>query len=622
MSTITKDLGVVTAYGYYKAGGGTMTESEFTQFMADFGTASETAVEAAQAALASENAARASEETAAQKSTEASQSASTASTKASEAAQSASDANTAKTAAEEARQAAEDVADSIPSDYSQLSADVSAMSTATASDVGKALKAKTVTDGKVVEWEFGEAGGGDIPDNSITYAKLHKAVNTVPQSKVDFWYYNNTKRTDGTSIEVVPEFGRAVQFTYPEGTNAYRVYFVSDDGTDMHYDTFNSAYAGIYKDSANRTITFVMFKAGKFYIPLTFGNTRYFPDSTEVTAVEDPYPTDFLKTGWQPEIMDIDVKYPRRVFGARCYNQNGAVQGLQYQIPTYHVPYVGWYKTQQYYSLLDANWNWVTHSQTKLFYNDGSYAYVQGNGVDKDVAPEYIGDGISAFGDMQVISKGDQLDINKPFGHAIVCFGDSITSTGYPNKLAELAKALVINRGGSGASSNYIRKKVTGIGTENATPFDWASNPVDTAIILAGYNDTYQGTVADDIPSATITDASNDWTAYLALFNASHSAQGTTCGNLGFMIEWLQVNHPEVRILLANYHNNNDSKPQRSADCDVAIQAVSEYYGIQMIDVRRTCGINKKNASTYTVDGLHPNDAGQILLAKAIIRGM
>lgn len=32
------------------------------------------------------------------------------------------------------------------------------MSTATQADVGKALKAKTVTDGKVTEWEFGEAG--------------------------------------------------------------------------------------------------------------------------------------------------------------------------------------------------------------------------------------------------------------------------------------------------------------------------------------------------------------------------------------------------------------------------------------------------------------------------------
>lgn len=36
---------------------------------------------------------------------------------------------------------------------------IDAMRTATASDVGKALKAKTVTSGKVTEWEFGEAGG-------------------------------------------------------------------------------------------------------------------------------------------------------------------------------------------------------------------------------------------------------------------------------------------------------------------------------------------------------------------------------------------------------------------------------------------------------------------------------
>lgn len=106
MSTITKDLGVVTAYGYYKAGGGTMTESEFTQFMVDFGTASKTATEAAQAALESENAAKESEENAAQKSTKASESASTASSKAEEAAASATMATNAKTNAESARDAA------------------------------------------------------------------------------------------------------------------------------------------------------------------------------------------------------------------------------------------------------------------------------------------------------------------------------------------------------------------------------------------------------------------------------------------------------------------------------------------------------------------------------------
>lgn len=44
-------------------------------------------------------------------------------------------------------------------EISQLKEDLSDMNTATSADVGKALKAKTVTNGKVTEWEFGEAGG-------------------------------------------------------------------------------------------------------------------------------------------------------------------------------------------------------------------------------------------------------------------------------------------------------------------------------------------------------------------------------------------------------------------------------------------------------------------------------
>jgi hypothetical protein len=40
--------------------------------------------------------------------------------------------------------------------------DLSAITTATAEDVGKALKAKTVSNGKVTEWEFGDVGGTNI----------------------------------------------------------------------------------------------------------------------------------------------------------------------------------------------------------------------------------------------------------------------------------------------------------------------------------------------------------------------------------------------------------------------------------------------------------------------------
>ena len=50
----------------------------------------------------------------------------------------------------------------IQEDVSDLKEGLSSIQTATAEDVGKALKAKTVTDGKVTEWEFGDVGGTNI----------------------------------------------------------------------------------------------------------------------------------------------------------------------------------------------------------------------------------------------------------------------------------------------------------------------------------------------------------------------------------------------------------------------------------------------------------------------------
>ena len=98
--------------------------------------------------------------------------------------------------------AAVEKVDGMEADVSELKSGLTQMTTATASDVGKALKAKTVTDGKVTEWEFGEAGGADpegieqavtnwldkhpeatttVKDGSITSAKLTSNL----QSKVN-----------------------------------------------------------------------------------------------------------------------------------------------------------------------------------------------------------------------------------------------------------------------------------------------------------------------------------------------------------------------------------------------------------------------------------------------------
>ena len=71
-NNIRKNLGHVTAYAYYKAGGGTMTEEEYTEYMADFGTAAETAVNAATSAEQSKEDAETAATTATEKATAAS----------------------------------------------------------------------------------------------------------------------------------------------------------------------------------------------------------------------------------------------------------------------------------------------------------------------------------------------------------------------------------------------------------------------------------------------------------------------------------------------------------------------------------------------------------------------
>lgn len=66
-----------------------------------------------------------------------------------------------------------DYSDTEKQKVTDATADLSAITTATAEDAGKALKAKTVTNGKVVEWEFGEAGGADTEAITNRFEKLY-----------------------------------------------------------------------------------------------------------------------------------------------------------------------------------------------------------------------------------------------------------------------------------------------------------------------------------------------------------------------------------------------------------------------------------------------------------------
>ena len=102
---------------------------------------------------------------------------------------------------------------SIPEDYTQLFNDVNVLkgdlvniTTATAEDVGKYLKAKTVTGGKVTEWEFGEAGGGSgwVKVADITYNSNKEVVVESIDYELGIFTSTNHGLQDGESVFFVP----------------------------------------------------------------------------------------------------------------------------------------------------------------------------------------------------------------------------------------------------------------------------------------------------------------------------------------------------------------------------------------------------------------------------------
>ena len=167
-----KNLGHATAYAYYKAGGGTMTEAEFTEFMADFGTASQTAVEAAQAALASKNAAQTAATTATTKASEATTAAQTATTKAGEASTSASTATSAKdTAVSAASTATTKATEATTAAATAVSAKDDAVSANTAAQSAKTA-AQTAQTGAETAAASVEASAAQIATNTEDIAQL------------------------------------------------------------------------------------------------------------------------------------------------------------------------------------------------------------------------------------------------------------------------------------------------------------------------------------------------------------------------------------------------------------------------------------------------------------------
>lgn len=137
--------------------------------------------------------------------------------------------------------------------FGELKEDLSAIQTATSEDEGKALKVKTVTDGKVVEWEFGDAGGG-----GEDYYTTSPSPNLCDSSE---W-------TDATSSPLLPaEYGK----TYSANFNTYGFNIRVYDANKTSLGALN-AYGGVtvtkgsYYDGVTYKYTYAVIDEAIAYI--------------------------------------------------------------------------------------------------------------------------------------------------------------------------------------------------------------------------------------------------------------------------------------------------------------------------------------------------------------------
>jgi hypothetical protein len=92
----------------------------------------------------------------------------------------------------------------------------------------------------------------------------------------------------------------------------------------------------------------------------------------------------------------------------------------------------------------------------------------------------------------------------------------------------------------------------------------------------------------------------------------------------------LQAQAPNAKIVLLNFPNTRGTTGQNGTSIVNyeyqktmldALEWVHKYWGIQLIDLCGTCGINPLNRRIYVADAIHPNGLGYYTKIGAVVVG-
>ncbi len=203
------------------------------------------------------------------------------------------------------------------------------------------------------------------------------------------------------------------------------------------------------------------------------------------------------------------------------------------------------------------------------------------------------------------ISHGDSITWQD--GH-VYGQGDQIgtIATGYQTVFSnEVSLASYTNEGKSG----WAMAKVNGNGVVDTILSVADYTQYDLCTIACGTNDFKL-----NVPLGTlgiIGDTTFDDTTFYGAFRKA--------------IEYILTNSPTIRLVLMTPlqrdNSGYDVNYTNSAGCKLidyvnAVKAVGEMYGLPVCDMYANSGFTKKTLSTYTMDGLHPNDTGYLRMGR------
>jgi lysophospholipase L1-like esterase len=223
-------------------------------------------------------------------------------------------------------------------------------------------------------------------------------------------------------------------------------------------------------------------------------------------------------------------------------------------------------------------------------------------------------DNDDSFAEIAITSEGGSIRVLKETKH--IAEGDSITwqdgqvygqgadigtiAIGYQTHM-DISRILYkVNRGLSG-------RAMTGLIDSNYTSIvgcDYADT--DLVTIAVGTNDFKLNK-----PIGLITDA--DGNTFYGAYRLSIQRMKSTGAKRIVLFTPLQRNNSGYTTT-----STNTAGHKLIDYCD-AIKAIAAIEGLQVIDLYNTSGITEANLATYTMDGLHPNNAGYVLIANAIL---